>query len=153
MLLHFQDWANGGSFYAHDDLDTRDLALDVVASAIRMLGLRRLPGQDRWKNRSSPGLQRAMWRVEGRLRRARSAGWAGAQYSMGTWEVLPVKIFRREADGGPASHASLSGLERAARSIEDAPDWMTAGVDVNPRHYQTSSPSSPSTPPRRRGPA
>lgn len=72
VILSFRDWAHGGSLSSHSDFEAEGQALDVVANAIAMFGLRRSPGRDQWRNAPSHGFRRAIWRVSGRLRRGRA---------------------------------------------------------------------------------
>jgi hypothetical protein len=92
VVLHLRDWADaddggtGGDLSMSREFATEDAAVECVANAIVLFGLRRcpspsprgsrgpgVPAERRWRNASSPGLRRAVRRVSGRLRRSDTA--------------------------------------------------------------------------------
>jgi hypothetical protein len=50
------------------------------------------------------------------------------------------KLTRNMSD--EQSAAFWASVERTAAAIKDAPAWMKAGVDVNPRHFETYEPQT-----------
>jgi hypothetical protein len=50
------------------------------------------------------------------------------------------KLTRNMSD--ERSAAFWTSVERTAEAIKNAPAWMKAGVDVNPRHFETCEPES-----------
>jgi hypothetical protein len=54
------------------------------------------------------------------------------------------KLTRNMSD--EKSAAFWASVERTAAAIKDAPAWMKAGVDVNPRHFETYEPQPEPSP-------
>lgn len=48
------------------------------------------------------------------------------------------KLTRNTTDAHSA--AFWASVERSAAAIKHAPAWMKAGIDINPRHFETYEP-------------
>ena len=59
------------------------------------------------------------------------------------------KLTRNMSD--EQSAAFWASVERTAEAIKNAPAWMKAGVDVNPRHFETHEPQTEPSPQDREG--
>jgi hypothetical protein len=55
------------------------------------------------------------------------------------------KLTRNTTDANSA--AFWASVERSAAAIKHAPAWMKAGIDINPRHFETYEPRTESQDP------
>jgi len=55
------------------------------------------------------------------------------------------KLTRNTTDANSA--AFWASVERSAAAIKHAPAWMKAGIDINPRHFETYEPRAESPDP------